>query len=416
VNRIARERAIVVFVATAIAVVVALTIRPTSPDNPARLAVLDDIVAGRSVGYTPFSIGYVAFAGFLIRWFGVQAVVWAQAGLYVLTVLLSFETLGALDLDRRAAAAGALAVAVYPTITFTITRVLDTGTSCFFMSAFAWLVVRLRKDGLSNTNMLIGGTLLGIMPLIRPNAVTLVPLVLWAALRGQRLTVVRLVRLAGAAALAVGIAAAVVVPLKGRFVIFDRYYGAYNFAAGANEHALDRTIGTTVDYGGSLALAMHERGWSYYFLDRTDPVVAAQYTHIAWQFIHDHPFRYVTLEALKFVNLFRPDYANVQHSFVPPAMARTVHTLIAALVVVWAALCWRCRHLRNLSDGLIIVPMLALYFAPFVATVTLPRYRVPTDALLIMDSVVCLSLLWARRGELRLAGRVQERLHSCVSQ
>ena len=136
-NRNAIERAIVLLVATAIAVVVALTIRPTSPDNPARLAVLNDIVAGRAVGYTPFFIGYVAFAGFLIRWFGVQAVVWTQAALYVLIVLLSFETLCALDLDRRAAAAGALAVAIYPTITFTITRIHDTGPSCFLISAFA---------------------------------------------------------------------------------------------------------------------------------------------------------------------------------------------------------------------------------------------------------------------------------------
>jgi hypothetical protein len=60
---------------------------------------------------------------------------------------------------------------------------------------------------------------------------------------------------------------------------------------------------------------------------------------------------------------------------------------------VWAVLRWRCRHLISASGGLLVIPMLVLYFAPFVATNTDPRYRVPMDVVLIIDSALCLSIL-----------------------
>jgi hypothetical protein len=378
--------------ATALAAAVALTIRPSAPVSPLRVAVLNDIIAGRSIAYTPYPVGYIAFAAVAIRWFGMRGLAAAQGALYVATVLLAYATLCTLRVSNRVALAGALAVAVYPNMLFAITRFMDTGPSCFLLSAFAYLVVRLKKDGLSTANAAIGGTLFGLMLLVRPNTLTLAPIAVWAAFAGRGLTAVRLARLLGASVLALGIAAAVVVPLKGRFVLFDRYNAAYTLANGTHEHALE---GMRRDYNGEMAMAqsIRELGLPIYGMERSDPVAADQYMRVAWNFIREHPFRYAVLEAFKVVNLFRPDYRNVNQSVIPPAIGRTIHTVITALFFAWAALRWRCRHFYGLGDGLILIPMLVFYFAPFVATQADPRYRIPIDVLFIVDCAFCLSML-----------------------
>jgi hypothetical protein len=380
--------------AVAIAAAVIISIRPSAPVTPLRLAVLNDILAGRSIAYTPYSVGYPAFAACAIRLFGTHGWVAAQGILYVATVLLSFATLCGLGVTRRAAFAGALTVALYPTILFTVTKFGDTGVSCFLLSMFAFLLMRLKTVGLTVLNTAIAGALFGVILLVRPNAITLAPLTIWVAFHGRRGIVSKLAHLAGASVVALAIAAAIIIPLKGHLVIFDRYYGAYTFANGTHEHALG---GMLHDYNGELAMpkSMKELGLPFYGLDRNDPAVADQYMHVGWNFIREHPFRYGVLEAFKVINLFRPDYRNVEMSFVPAWAGRAVHTIIAALFVVWAALRWRCRHLIGASGGLLVIPLLVLYFAPFVATNTDPRYRVPMDVVLIIDSVLCLSILWS---------------------
>jgi hypothetical protein len=115
------------------------------------------------------------------------------------------------------------------------------------------------------------------------------------------------------------------------------------------------------------------------------------------KFMHDHPSRYVALEGLKILNLFRPDYRNVNNSFVPKAVAHGMHTLIAALVPVWLALRLLGRKKYGMTDGLMLIPLLVLYFAPFVATNTDPRYRIPADILVILDSVLCVAAISQER-------------------
>ena len=70
---------------------------------------------------------------------------------------------------------------------------------------------------------------------------------------------------------------------------------------------------------------------------------------------------------------------------------------IAALFFIWLSLRWRCRSLIPLDGGLILAPMLILYFAPFIATNTDPRYRSPVDSLFIIESTFCLSMLYGRK-------------------
>src|SRR5262249_33456576 len=117
---------IVLIATAALAGAVALSIAPSSPDSPTRLKVLDDFIAGRSISYTPYPIGYIVFAGLIMRWFGMHGLVVAQGVLFVATVALCYEILRSLALPRPATVGGALLVAIHPNLLTGITKFLDT--------------------------------------------------------------------------------------------------------------------------------------------------------------------------------------------------------------------------------------------------------------------------------------------------
>ena len=389
-----RKRDLLILLAASIAIAGAMgALAPFStPDSRGRIAFLEDIIAGRSIASAPYPLGYVGFAGLLIRAGGIPALIAGQATLYVLGVLLSYETLWGLGLRGGGPLWGALTVAAYPNLFLAITRFQDTGMSCFLLLLFAWLVTRLKHDGFSLPNAVMSGLLFGVMLLVRPNGISLAPIALWAGCYGRRPAGTQVAQVAAAAAIAFATLAAVLLPAKGRLVVFDRYQAAYTFCNGTHEHALE---GTLQDYNGerTMSLALEEHGLKFAELEQTTPALADEYIAFAWSFIRDHPLRYAALELVKILNLFRPDYRNVQRSFTPPAMGVIAHTAIAGLFFVWAVLRWRCRHLMGLNEGLILAPMLVLYLAPFVAMNSDPRYRVHVDSLFILESIFCLSLL-----------------------
>ncbi|MBV9744549.1 MAG: glycosyltransferase family 39 protein [Acidobacteriia bacterium] len=307
---------ILLLVAAAIALAAILVVHPSMPESPERIEVLRRIIAGQSVAYTPYPVGYLELAGHLIRAGGMRGLEMAQAAMYTLMVLLAYLTLSDLKVPRPWSLWGALAVAFFPTLMLSAVRFQDTCVSCFLMCVFAWLVVRLKRDGLSWMNTITGGAFFGASLLIRPNAVTLIPIALWAALRGRRFAAAQCTSLAVALALATAILAAVIVPAKGRFVVFDQYYAAYTLANGTHEHAFE---GMLRDYNSEMRMSqsLHELGLPFAVLDRSDPVLAKEYREVAWSFIREYPLRYIGLETAKVLNLFRPDLRNVDHSFAP---------------------------------------------------------------------------------------------------
>jgi hypothetical protein len=376
--------------ASAMALVVVFAIRPSLAGTPLRLAVVNDLLAGRSIAYTPYPVGYPLFAALSMKAMGMRGLAMAQAVLYVATVLFAWLTLNGFGARRRLCAVGAIAIALYPNLLFAITRFVDTVPSCFLLAAFAWLLMRLRRDGLSLANALTSGVLFGLTLMTRPNGITLAPIALWAAFAGRKTGGREIGRAGLAAAVSIAILAAAIVPLKGRLVVFDRYYGAYTFANGTHEHAAE---GILRDYNGEMTMpeSVREMGLPFYGLERNDPAIADEYIEIGRKFIHDHPARYAALEGLKIANLFRPDYRNVNNSVVPKVAAHAMHTLIAALVPAWLALRLVARKKYRAQDGLILIPLLILFLAPFVATNTDPRYRIPADILIILDSVLCVA-------------------------
>ncbi|HYA17096.1 MAG TPA: hypothetical protein VEF06_06505 [Bryobacteraceae bacterium] len=362
----------------------------SAPVAPARLQVLNDVVAGRSVAYTPYPIGYIELAGHALRWNAKHGLTAIQGLLYILTVLLAFAVLRDLGAPGRWPLIGALAVAIYPNLLLTIARFQDTCISGFFMMAFVWLVVRLKRDGLTASSAATAGLLFGAMLLVRPNVLTIAPIALWAAFYGRKIDARQIALVAGSAVLALGVLAAVLIPAKGSLLIFDPYYAADAFANGNHQHALE---GTLRDYNGEMTMprSFQELGLPLKGLDVRDDGLAAEYRSVAWRFIREHPGQYVLLELVKIVNIFRPDYRNAERSAIPRFIALPVQTAIAAIFFVWCFLRWRSGRKFHLNEGFYVVPLLVLYFGPFVIAASDPRYRFPIDALLIVDSVLCLT-------------------------
>jgi hypothetical protein len=383
---------ILLIVAITLAAAVVSLMHFSAPGAAARINVLNDVIAGRSIAYTPYPVGYFEIAGLAMRWNPAHGLPLVQAALYGLTVVLSWSILRQLEAPGAVPLIGALVVACYPNLLLTIARFQDTCISCFFMVFFAWLLVRLKRQGLSPGNAALAGVLFGSMLLVRSNAISLTPLVLWTAFYGRPVAAKQLALAGGSLLLAFGILAAVLIPVKGTVAVFDRYYGAYTFANGTHQHALE---GILRDYNGEMAMpqSFQELGLPAQGLEVSDSALADEYMSVAWQFIRHHPARYAALEFVKFFNLFRPDFRNSDRTFIPPVVGYSLQAAIAAIFFVWIVLRWRCATLTAVNEGFFIIPLLMLYFAPFVAANTDPRYRFPVDSLLILDSALCVQQL-----------------------
>lgn len=390
-RRIEPDLLIVLAAAIVLGAVMVIALPIVLVGSPERLTVLNNILAGRSIAHLPYPVGYPLMAAFAERTMGSRGLSVVQAIVYIATVLLAWLTMRGFGVGRFLRLAGGLAVATYPGMVFAITRYVDTVPSCFLLAAFAWLVMRLRRDGLSRANTLIAGVVFGLMLPFRAPDIAVAPVAVWAAFAGRRFAPAAIVRMAAAAAVAIAIGAAFIVPLKGRLDVFDPYQGAYTFANGTHALAIE---GILRDYNGEMAMpeAMRQAGLTYYSLDRDDPAVVNMYKRFGMSFIQNHFGRYLELEALKAVNLFRPDYRNASKSFIPAPMGYVIHTMVAAIFFAWLAVRVTARRVYGLLDGLMLPALTILYLAPFVLTNADPRYRFPIDVLLIVDSAIAISL------------------------
>lgn len=356
----------------------------SAPVTGGHLRLLDDLVAGRPVPYTPYSLGYWLLAARAIRLGGQNGLFVLNTLVYLGTVLLAYATLHALGL-RRAAFLGAAAVACYPHYFLAIKKLSTTGLSALLLVAFCWLVVHLHRPRFTAITAVSGGGLFAAMLLERPNLVALAPLAAFAALRRPGHRGRTALWIIGAAGIATALLAFAIVPAKGRFVVFDPYYAAYAFANGAHAYAFQ---GFLHDYNGELAMpaALSAKGLRWTGLDEIVPEMTEVYVRPGWEYVREDPARYVVLTGLKTVNLFRPDFRDLRdRAFLPWPVHASAQLAITSIFVLWATLRWRYRRLVGTLDGVMALPMLMLYVTPFVLTNTDTRYRVPFDAVFLLD-------------------------------
>ncbi len=364
----------------------------STPITAGHLRVLEDLIHGHRVPYTPYALGYYVFSAVAVRFAGWSGLFVAQALVYAGIVFTGYLILRELGL-RRIAVWGALAF--YPNMPLNIKRYVDTEVISFFLVMYVYFMVRLKRRGPSEAYAVTGGLLAGLMLFLKPNLMSVLPLTALLFWRAPSESVgKKLAYLGTMGATALTVLTAGIVPLKGRFVVFDPLYGAYTFYNGTHHRAVE---GILSDYNGELSTpaAMQDLGIPFVHMeDRSHPEMVATYWRLGREYISAHPAEYGLLLGLKVVNLFRPDYRNPgARPFASGRLVMGMQTLIACIFPMWGFLRWRCRQLLGWTDGLLAVPFLLLYLFPFVLTNTDTRYRVPFDGVLILESVFCLWVL-----------------------
>jgi len=330
--------------------------------------------------FTP--CGYPALLGLGVRIGGIVAVVAMQLLIYLIIIAAIYSVLRLLAIRPAPALIGACIVGFHPELLISIKKVWDTNiTAAFLMLTCAILLAILRK-GLSPGRALLTGVLWGLSVSVRPNfPVLILPIAFAFWFAPSRSSRVR--SLSAGVLLAVGAATvsviSVAIAVHGSFYMPEN--GPYNLYAGANsftEKALLENLNAEPSIYPSLLAEGFSRDVNVY-----SSVLRPYYSRRAILYCRLHPFQTIKLVFLKLFTLLRPDT-----KIYPLASAAGVVKTIEALAVP----CWLITLFvtRNngwgIQDSLFLVFVLA-YIAPFLATNSDPRFRIPLDVLVLTHTM-----------------------------
>lgn len=224
--------------------------------------------------------------------------------------------------------------------------------------------------------MAAAGATLGALAFVRPNAISLVPAVLFAYWWHER------PRLAGAvAAVAVVVAAAGLVFALLAAVVTGRPdfwpgNGAYNVFAGNNPAALPALV---ADYNAEPSLP-DGLAWCGVAADARS-VAPSVHAACARRFVSEQPVAFARVTVFKLYNfLLRPNFRR-SHS----TPSRLVQLAMSAVPLLWWVLTLVVlARQRRLMDP-VATAFVVAYALPFVLTNSDPRFRLPLDAVYVVS-------------------------------
>lgn len=247
-----------------------------------------------------------------------------------------------------------------------LTRVNDNGVNTALV-LLLYLVVRQRAPSGAIT-ALGGGALFGALVFIRPNLVSLLPLVMIRnAGRGR---VAAALATAGAGGLVLAYVVASLVA-TGR-PLFWPQNGPYNLLAGNNPYAM-ASLQQDYNAESSLAGALRWCGHAGTAREASSPVLLA----CARRFVVEEPMQAVSVTAYKFFNLMLRPNLRLADSFGEQVLQWGMIILPAAWWGVTLIAWWSTGRVVD-SLALNFVMLFAL---PFVVTNADPRFRLPLDAI-----------------------------------
>jgi len=247
-----------------------------------------------------------------------------------------------------------------------LTRVNDNGINTALV-LLLYLVVRHRAASGAIT-ALGGGALLGALVFIRPNLVSLLPLVMIRNAGRGRIAAAMAAAGAGGLVLAYVVASLVA---TGR-PLFWPQNGPYNLLAGNNPYAM-ASLQQDYNAESSLAGAMRWCGRAGTAREASPPVLLA----CARRFVVEEPMQAVSVTAYKFFNLMLRPNLRLADSFGEQVLQWGMTILPAA----W----WGVTLIAWWSTGRVVDPLalnfVMLFALPFVLTNADPRFRLPLDAI-----------------------------------
>ena len=296
-----------------------------------------------------------------------------QAGAYGLTVLLAWMVLRYGGLTPAAAFLGTALIAFHPYMILNINRITYNSVAPpFFMLAIFVLWFPSRFNGRFWT-FLCGATL-GALLVIRPNILTVMPIVfgaltLWAPWRVP--IVLATAMTLGFIALSLAATGQIFAwPTNGSYNLFGGF-NAYTEAALWEHMHVEPSIGKAL---GALSIPHGP--------NEVSPEI---FNALAWNFITEHPVDVIRGFFVKALTLFRPDYRT------STGWAKlAVQTILVIPVLFWFMVMLRRRCDDGLGRGRRTALFAAFYLLPFVILNADPRYRYLFDLVVLLHLTMML--------------------------
>lgn len=360
-----------------------------SPDGRLYLELADNIAHGlgfvtlgpigwKESGY-PFAIGatawvmpgYPAFLAAIERLFGSSqlSIQMVQGLIGALTCLVIARIAGLLGGSRAALISGVTA-AVYYELVFATTTIATETLFTFLIAIGLWAMADATSSARSSTErFVLGGVLMGIATLVRPEAAGFACCIAlaWVAIPG---VLPQAARTRQAAAMIVA-SIAIVLPWSvrnaiatGRFTLSTE--SSYVMWLG-NNPAYDRIAADFARFGGYSAAAEFPAMPSLHAY--TESEATAAYRGAALAHIAEHPWSWLARAPHKIWNMWRPVEAgtSLRHRMV----AYVVYPALIFGAAIGVVIAWRC------SAAMPLLVFLAASFALHAAVIGETRYRLP---------------------------------------
>jgi hypothetical protein len=367
------------------------------------LSVAQAVLGGIKISRPFCPIGYSAFLILSLRYGGLNGVFLCQAFLYIITVILSYFALRLLKVGRRIAFWMCVMILVHPYLSINIKKIFTNNLGVPLMVAFIFVILWIKRYGLGYFSAVLSGLLFGYMIIVRPDFAILAPIPIYLFLNQQKLFLKKKISLL---IIIVTLSLLVIViitkSLTGHFVPAHTTYAAYNFFGGANPFTEESLI-NEYHIEASIGKALESLNMNFdnpYNVSFNHPELEKVFWQESFSYIKNHPFHYLYLCVLKLATLFRPDYRQVYTSNLnlSPYLLIIIQTILALPVFIWLLVRLHCCYQVSAHQPSMIIPLVAmLYIVPFILIGPDPRYRLPIDIILILDSAYCLDILKKNR-------------------
>lgn len=335
---------------------------------------------------------YCVFLSFWLKAAGMSGVFVGQCLLYLATVCASYSYLRLLKVRVSWSAAAAFLISLHPYLLFNVKRIVDNNLAVPALVVFAVTIVCLRMGRTGFWTAALIGLFYGLMDHVRPNFLFLWGIVffsLWkACFCSERRNWPVFFACVGFGVLAHVLTA---YWITGGVYLLPSF-GSYNFFVGYNPFTAD-ALWTHLNPEPSFGAAV-----AHYGIDPRSPDADALFRQHAQDFVLREPFEVLKLAFLRFVTLFRPDLRliNASTTGYGPLILTAAQTVMALPLILWLAVRVKAGF-RRLFEPPYVPMIILIYLLPCFLQNADPRYRLPTDILMILDTVHCLSLLKSQR-------------------
>jgi hypothetical protein len=381
---------------SAILAIAVATRVPFSEPNHDAIRQAQEWVSSRRIAGTFAPIAYPLLIAPAYCAGGIHGVIALQVALQVALVATCFFFLLQLGISARAAAFGALPVALHPDLLLSITRSWDVALSTFLLVLFVLLFLRVQAEKSKLNVSLIGGVVFATAVFARPNYLLAALTLLYALSSGEKTPKEKVTR-DGILALIVfaisGFLTYSFLGIVGHDAIFFPQNGPYNLFAGNNPYSAHTFF---TDFNGEPSInpayrAGHpELSPSAPSPNYHDHTLNNYYLSSSIQFALRHPTAEVKLFGIKLFTFFRPDIRSHSLSFTV-SVVKCFLALPVVFFLILLALAGRVPLDR--VDRLLLL-IYAAYILPFLLTNSDPRFRIPFDVLLLLHSVRLLVFRW----------------------